>query len=467
MIPRTTSLLQNAGEVGAYGPSDRSLDAALRVILRSAPGREQAPPHQRPSRSETSRRSTADRAPGASSRFRSVLTGIGVVTLLASCTGEEDQGRPGFPRTPRTPIASAPFPYATPEEVGLTADRIWWFKERLYSRVLARHLVGAEVLVIKDRRIVLHQAMGWSDRERRIPLERNAIVRIASMSKPFAGTAILMLADEGTLALDDRVAVHLPSFDNERSDRITVRQLLTNRSGFVQGGHPPGYREQPTLRGAIDLLGEAGPTFPPGDRFIYSNLNTETLGALVEAVSGQPVDRFIESRILSPIAMEDTHTRFSPDSSWASRVASSYRRWGRAPWERYWSPMRGDEHAWFSPAGDLFSTAFDYARFLTLWMDGGQSGGRRLLDAATVSAALADPIGGPGAPRSRYYAMQWEVYAPPSAPGALPVFGHRGATGTLGIAFPERDAIVLFLTQSQETDVVEEVLAASLEWFGN
>jgi CubicO group peptidase (beta-lactamase class C family) len=105
-----------------------------------------------------------------------------VILLLAACTSADDEGRPGFPRTPRTPIAGAPYPYASPDEVGLSDDRIWWFKERLYSRVVARRVVGAEILVVKDRRIVLHQAMGWADRERLIPLERNAIFRIGSMT---------------------------------------------------------------------------------------------------------------------------------------------------------------------------------------------------------------------------------------------------------------------------------------------
>lgn len=401
-------------------------------------------------------------------RGRSALGLVGsVVLLVASCTAEEDQGRPGFPRTPRTPLAGAPFPYASPDEVGLSTDRIWWLKERLYSRVLARHVVGAEILVLKSRRIVLHQAMGWSDRDRLIPLERNSIYRIASMTKPFVGTATLMLADEGKLRLDDRVATHLPSFDNPRSGGISVRQLLTNRSGFVQGGQPPGYREQPTLRGAVDLAGAAGPDFAPGERFIYSNLNSEALGALVQAVSGQPVERFLEERILNPLGLTDTYTRFSPDLSWAGRVASSYRRWGAGPWERYWEPTREDEGVWFSPAGDLYGTAFDYARFLTLWMDGGQFAGIQFLDAGTVSAALADPAADLLGPRARYYSMQWEVYAPARAPGELPVFGHRGATGTLGVAFPGQEVILILLTQSQETEVVDEVLAIAVEMFGS
>jgi CubicO group peptidase (beta-lactamase class C family) len=183
--------------------------------------------------------------------------------IVAGCGGTEDAGRPGFPRTPRTPIAGAPFPYAIPEEVGLAEERLWWLKERLYSRVVARHVVGAEVLVLKHRKIVLHQAMGWADRERLVPLERNSIFRIASMTKPVVGTAILMLADEGRLDLDDRVARHLPSFDNPRSRAITVRQLLNHRSGFVGGGEPDDYWEQSSLRDAMGTVGEVGPDFPP------------------------------------------------------------------------------------------------------------------------------------------------------------------------------------------------------------
>ncbi len=388
-----------------------------------------------------------------------------LVALLAACTSADDEGRPGFPRTPRTPVAGAPYPYASPDEVGLSEDRIWWFKERLYSRVVARHVVGAEILVVKDGRIVLHQAMGWADRERLIPLERNAIFRIASMTKPFAGTALLMLVEEGRIGLDDRVAEHLPSFDNSRSGRITVRQLLTHRSGFVQAG-VDGFRDQPTLREAVDLTGEIGPDFPPGDRFIYSNLNSATLGALVEELSGEPVELFIEARILKPLNLDDTHTGFSPDLPWAMRVPSSYQRWGGSRWERFWSNTTTNPERWFSPSGDLFSTAFDYARFLASWMNSEVQEGDRLLTGATVEEALADPMAGDTAvARRRYYGFQWEIYAPPTRSGKLPVFGHRGAIGTVGLAFPEEDVLVLFLTQSKENEVVDEVIEMALEVF--
>lgn len=388
-----------------------------------------------------------------------------LISLLAACTSTDDEGRPGFPRTPRTPLADAPYPYASPDEVGVSEDRIWWLKERLYSRIVARHVVGAEILVIKDSRIILHQAMGWADRERLIPLERNAIFRIASMTKPWAGTAVLILVEEGKIALDDRVADYLPSWENARSGRITVRQLLTHRSGFVQAG-VSGFREQPTLRQAVDLAGEIGPEFPPGDRFIYSNLNSAALGALVAQVTGEPAELFMKSRIMKPLGLDDTHTWFSPELPWARRVPSSYQQWGGNRWERYWSNTTTNPDRWFSPSGDLLSTAFDYARFLASWMESDGPEGQRLLSSATVEAALADPMAGDtGQARERYYGFHWEVYAPPARSGWLPVFGHRGATGTVGLAFPEENAIVLYLTQSKENEVVDEVIEMALELF--
>jgi CubicO group peptidase (beta-lactamase class C family) len=396
-----------------------------------------------------------------------ILAGSCAATLLLGACTADDESRPGFPRTSRTPIASAPFPYAAPENVGLSSDAIWWLKERLYSRVVARRVIGLEILVLKDRRIVLHQAMGWADRDELVPLERNSVFRIASMTKPFTGTAALLMVDDGRLTLDDRVADHLPSFDSRPSASITVRQLLTHRSGFVQGGQPPGYAASPSLLDAVRLAGEAGPDFPPGDRFIYSNLNSEALGALVETVSGVSVEDLLAERVLAPLGLSDTHVRFAPGATWTSRVPSSFRQWGAGRWERAWSAARARPETWFSPAGDLYSTAFDYARFIAAWMDRGRHDGGRLLSASLVDSALADPApDAAGGPRNRFYGMHWEIYAPPPAPGTLPVFGHRGATGTLGMAIPETDAIVICLTNSGDTEVVDEVIEAALELFG-
>lgn len=401
-----------------------------------------------------------------------ILAGLALAALLTAGCGPEDPSRPGSPRTARTPLSGAPFPYAeTPEAVGVSTDVLWLFKERLYSRVVARHVVGAEILLIVDGRIVLHQAMGWADRDEPIPMARNSIFRLASMTKPLIGTATLMLVEEGVLDLDEPVGHYLDSFGSGSANRITVRQLLTQRSGFVQGGEVAGYSEQPALVDAVELAGIVGPDEDPGGRFIYSDLNSDILGALVATVSGMPVEQFIEERILAPLDLSDTHTAFSPDVPWRDRVPSSYRSWGGTSWERWWNPARPHETRWFSPAGDLLGSAFDYARFLEAWLASASPGGSdsmRLLRPETVADALADP-----APpdtlesRRRWYGMQWEIFAPSDEAGGLPAFGHRGATGTLGMVIPDRNVIVIYLTNSSETEVVEEVVDTALEMFGS
>jgi CubicO group peptidase (beta-lactamase class C family) len=108
----------------------------------------------------------------------------------------------------------------------------------------------------------------------------------------------------------------------------------------------------------------------------------------------------------------------------------------------------------------------DYAIFLAAWMRAAREGAGHFLDSSTVRRALADPLAADELPRSRYYGMHWEIYAPPATVDGLPAFGHRGATGTVGMAIPEQDAIVVFLTNSQESEVVEEVIGLALDMFG-
>ncbi len=391
-----------------------------------------------------------------------------LAAAAAAGCAEEDPSRPGSPRTARTPVEGAPFPYVHAEDAGVSADALWMFKERLYSRMVARRVIGAEVLVLVDGQVVLHQAMGWADRDELVPMERNSIFRLASMTKPVVGTTALMLAEEGRISLDEPVATYFEAFRAGASREITVRHLITHRSGFVQGGEPAGYREQGSLAEAVALAAEQGPTFEPGTRFIYSNLNSDALGAVVESVTGVPVAEFMRERILQPLGMSDTHTSFSPSVEWASRVPSSYRSWGGTSWERWWNPARPHEAGWFSPAGDLFGSAYDYAHFLQAWLDRGSVAGDQWLEEETVEEALADPVAADSLPaRSRWYAMHWEIYAAPGSPGGLPAFGHRGATGTLGMAIPARNAIVIYLTNSNENEVVDEVIDAALEMFGS
>jgi imidazolonepropionase-like amidohydrolase len=141
------------------------------------------------------------------------------------------------PRTRTLPgIASPAFPYAHPEEVGLSREKLDRLSDEIVSWVAAGDLIGAELLIVKDERAVFHEAYGWSDREERRPVERNSTWSIKSMSKPFTAMAVLMLADKGALSLDDPVSRYMPGFAGD--PRTTIRHLLSHCADR-SAGEPP------------------------------------------------------------------------------------------------------------------------------------------------------------------------------------------------------------------------------------
>lgn len=375
----------------------------------------------------------------------STIAGLAADGIWAGGLGAQSE----VPKTLTLPgEVGAPFPYLTPESLGLAEGGFQALSDTAEAWVRAGEILGAEILLVKGRQIVFHEAVGWSDRGAEAPLRRNSIYRIRSMTKPFTGASVLLLAEEGKLRIDDPVSKFLPSWRNESSGEITLRQLLSHTGGFVQGGFPGAFHEYPNLRAAVDAVGEAGPQNQPGVRFEYSDVGSATLGAVVAEVSGMPVERFIETRILEPLALTDSHTAYSTSAPWAGRMNPTYGKAGPgAPWHQYWHPSREQQFPFFRASGGLYTTVFDYARWLLLWMDRGLAGEERFLTEATVVEALTPAL-------SRGYGLHWEVFSPVPEDGSLPAFGHGGSDGTLAVAMPELDAVALVFTQSRGNGVL-------------
>src|SRR5690606_35656159 len=148
-------------------------------------------------------------------------------------------------------------------------------------------IVGGELLVIKNRRTILHEAYGLRDREDGRPMEPGTIFNIRSMTKPLTGVAVQMLADEGKLSLDDPVAKYLPGFDNDRSRAITIAHLLEHRSGLPLARMDA----HDDLAARAEAIGRQGPQFGVGEKFWYSDLGSDAAAAVVEKVSGMTIDR--------------------------------------------------------------------------------------------------------------------------------------------------------------------------------
>ncbi len=346
--------------------------------------------------------------------------------------------------------ARTPFPRAEPESVGCSTAKLTAAVQQIRDWVDSGDAVGAEILVVKDRKTILHEAIGWKNREDKVPMERNTICRIRSMTKPFVGTAILMLADAGTIDLDDPVREYIPAYDNERSKDITIAHLLRHEGGFDQPGYPvTDIGTYDNLREAVDAVGHQGPKTPPGIRYSYSDAGSATLGAIVAEVSQMPAEDFIAQRIIAPLGLPDTFCNLTADDSRRPRVSCTYVL-EDGEFRKYWDNSAPQSMKYFRASGGMYSTTTDYARFLAAWMDGGVAGDTRLLSKETVARALTpsehtrERISG--------YGLHWMVFKDLDdkfEEEQLPRFGHAGSDGTIAIAIPAEDLIVCYFTQSR------------------
>jgi CubicO group peptidase (beta-lactamase class C family) len=350
--------------------------------------------------------------------------------------------------------ADTGFPPADPESHGISSAALEALADIVRGYVEQDTIVGAELAVIKDRHLVFHEAFGLRNREQQVPWTKNTICNIRSMSKCLTGAAAEILIDEGRLGIDDPVAKYLPSFENNTDPPMTVRHLLTHRSGLPLTMMDRMYNEYDSLREIADMAGERGPDFEPGSEFLYSDTGSDVLGAVIEVASGQPLQSFIEQRLLEPLGMTDTFTYSDPLDPRRDRIATLYGG-AQGNWMRFWGPEDTPLYPWGAGSQSLYSTPLDYARFLAMWMDGGKSNDTRVLAAKAVQRMLTPVSELPmttGFPGTRMLYGQMAILYTDEDAGldAKPIaFGRNGSDGTWAYAWPDRDLMVLYYTQSR------------------
>jgi CubicO group peptidase (beta-lactamase class C family) len=253
---------------------------------------------------------------------------------------------------------------------------------------------GAVALVTGRDGVTYHGAFGKQDVGRNVPMARDTIFSIASMTKPITSIAVMMLIEEGKLRLDDDASRWIPAMKGRRvftkvdtaagtyetrlsTTPITIRQLLTHTSGIGYNWSDLGLalaqkREMPRHEDELPLVHE------PGERWTYG-ASTRVLGDIVEKVSGQRIDAFLQSRVFLPLGMTDTFFEV-PKEKWA-RVATAHQKTNGTFAE---TPNPATIPVSLRADGGLLSTAGDYARFMRMLMNGGTSNGTRLLSEATV-----------------------------------------------------------------------------------
>ena len=301
---------------------------------------------------------------------------------------------------------------------------------------------GAVVLIGHNGTVVYRKAFGMRSLEpSKEAMTIDTIFDIASMTKCIAtATSAMKLVEEGKVRLNDAVAVYLPEFARNGKENITVRQLLTHFSGL---------REDLDLKrawtgreAAYEMVMDEKPAFPPGSRFLYSDINFETLGFLVEKVSGLSLNEYAAKNVFAPLGMNDT--RFLPPAQWRSRIAPTL-------YDENHQMLRGTVH---DPAArrmggvaghaGVFSTAGDLSKYAQDMLSG-----FHVLSALSVEK-MSTPQQPPTATSLR--GLGWDIDSPFSSNRgeflSVGSFGHTGFTGTSIWIDPVTNSYVIILTNA-------------------
>jgi CubicO group peptidase (beta-lactamase class C family) len=356
----------------------------------------------------------------------------------------------------------------------------------LQGVVDAGDLSGAVTLVWRKGEIVRIDAVGLRDRERGLPMQRDTLFRIASMTKPVTSALLMMLVEEGKIALDSRIDKWLPEFADMRvmkdpagpldqtypSPRaITVEDLLTHRAGLAYGFTsvgPLSKAHEEALGDVLDFtltpdewlkrLGQLPLSYKPGERFHYSHA-TEVLGYLIGRVEGKPYRDVLFERLLDPLGMKDTDFHVPKDKR--ERAAVMYQQEDgqlKVVNLRHYD----DPPVFTGGGGGLISTLDDYLAFARMMLNGGELDGKRYLKRETVelmrTSRLTDeqraiPFLGLPYWNGSGFGLGLSVVLDPEkhawmGAASKGTFGWPGAFGTWWQADPEKDMILMFLIQN-------------------
>ena len=384
---------------------------------------------------------------------------------------------------------------------GLRPDRVAIIDQGLQRYVDDNKLAGIVALALQDGKPIYEKAFGWADKEAGRKMTTDTIFRIASQSKAITSAAIMVLVEEGKVAINDPASRYIPGFAKttvaEAGEggvkivparrQITVRDLLTHTAGISYGTNPSvaAQYESAGLGPAagfgwytadknepICTTMENLATLPfvaqPGEAWVYG-YNTDILGCIVERASGMPLDQFIRTRITGPLGMKDTE--FYLTAAQRERLAAVYSSSSDGTIVRAPDGARGQghyvegPHKSFAGGAGILSTARDYARFLEMIRRGGEIDGVRILSPRAVELMATNQIGTLHSPSGLGFGYGFETTDRYGANGMESVgsFGWSGAYGTTYRIDPKAHMVSLMMIQMlPNTSGIAERFSATL-----
>jgi len=393
-----------------------------------------------------------------------------------------------------SPLQSAlagDLPLGKPEDVGISSGRLQRVDAVVRRYIEEKKVSGAVTLVARQGQVVHHAAQGVMDVESKAPMRTDSIFRMASTTKPVTGVAVLILIEEGKVALTDPVSKFLPEFKGPKvavedggeiklvpADReVTIRDLMTHTSGLLSGG--AGSRKAPqdllrpggagaTLSEGVGRFAAVPLDFQPGTRWRYSGLaGIDTLARVVEVASGRPFDEFLQTRIFEPLGMRDTSFVLPDDRR--DRLVAVHRR-ASSGLEKVESFIRFPD-TYPSGAGGLYSTAADFFRFAQMLAGGGEFEGKRLLSPRGVELMGSNHVGDlftgqAGRPPGMGFGLTVEVVLDPVKAGTFRSRGSFGWDGAFGTHFwvdPREELVAVLLIQTSGRDIHRDFETAVMQ----
>jgi CubicO group peptidase (beta-lactamase class C family) len=354
----------------------------------------------------------------------------------------------------RPALGAERLPMAKPEAVDLKSSSLSEIRAAMEKEIAAHRAAGVVTLVMRDGKVVHHEAAGYADREKRRRMDKDSVFWIASMTKSISATAVMILVDEGKLSLDAPASKWLPELKKTKlasgppRREITVRDLLSHTAGIQFPPRKPTDGAQSLRNYSLELL-KPPLSFEPGSAYEY-NFGITIAGRIVEIASGQSFEEFLTARILKPLGMKDT--TFHPEENLRRRLAKTYKSGddgqSLAPGYNPFVTQDATVRHMAEPSGGLFSTAADMARFYQMILNGGELDGQRIVSSSAVAEMTkAHTAGG----KELNYGLGWMTGN--SQRKAVPAFsakafGHGGAFGTHGLVDPENKLVVVFMVQN-------------------
>jgi len=368
-----------------------------------------------------------------------------------------------------------------PEDAGFSSKRLETARGVLKADVEAKRLPGAVLLIARDGKVAFYDAVGYQDRASEMPMKKDSIFRVASMSKPITTVAAMILAEENKLDVAAPVAQYLPEFKDVKVGTegappkrpMTIQDLMRHTSGLTYGlfGNSPVdqmYRQAnifvaKSLEEMVKKIAGMPLLHQPGEFWEYS-VSTDVLGRVVEVASGMDLDSFVRERITGPLKMNDTGFWVKPGA--VSRLAKP-----DGPANAAFEDPTQKPNV-FSGGGGMLSTAGDYARFCQMLLNGGELEGARILAPKTIALMTSDqlpaaterhtPVAmslgpfGPLPEMGTSFGLGFAIRVDPGRnpmPGSVGDFSWGGITGTLFWVDPQAKLVAVLMAQTPRANL--------------